>query len=84
MLAAETIDKKITSLLTGLSLQQKKTVLTVVKAFVKEHAGAWEAMDYEDEMEKRFTDYENGKVKAYTIQETITAAKRLYKAKQEK
>ncbi len=84
MLTAKTIDKKITTLLSGLSLQQKKTVLTVVKTFAQEHTTAWEEDEYENEMNKRFTDYEKGNVSTYSIQEAIISAKENYKGKNKK
>jgi len=84
MLTANNIDKKITSLLTGLNIQQKKAVLTVVKTFAQEKGEEWQEEDYMKEMNSRFSDYETGKVKGFTIQETISAAKKAYKAKQNK
>ena len=84
MLTAESIDKKITTLLSGLSLQQKKTVLTVVKKFADEHTTAWEEDEYENEINSRFKDYEKGSVKTYSIQEAITAAKKNYKGNRKK
>lgn len=80
-MVATNIDKKITSLLTELSLQQKKTVLNVVKTFAHEHKEAWLNSDYEVEMNQRFNDLESGKDKGFTIQEAIADAKNDYKSK---
>jgi hypothetical protein len=82
MLATNSIDKKIITLLPALSPQQKKAVLTVVKTFVKEHTEAWDEDAYQIEMEKRCADYENGTVETFTIQETIAAAKASFVEKQ--
>ena len=84
MLTANSIDKKIVTLLTGLNIQQKKAVLTVVKTFAQEKAEEWQEEEYMKEMNSRFSDYETGKVKGYTIQETISAAKKSYKSRQNK
>ncbi len=78
MLATNNIDKKIITLLPALSTEQKKAVLTVVKKFAESHAEAWQEDEYKIEMDRRCADYENGKVKTFTIQETITAAKASY------
>jgi plasmid maintenance system killer protein len=78
---ATNIDKQITTLLTELSLQQKKTVLNVVKTFAHEHKEAWLNSDYEIEMNQRFSDLETGKDKGFTIQEAIADAKNAYKLK---
>ena len=84
MITANSIDKKIVTLLTGLNIQQKKAVLTVVKTFAQEKADEWQEEEYMKEMNSRFTDYETGKVKGHTIQETINAAKKAYKSRQNK
>ena len=84
MLAANSIDKKIVTLLNTLNIQQKKAVLTVVKTFAQEKPSEWQEEDYMKEMNSRFSDYETGKVKGFTIQETISEAKKAYKTKQNK
>ncbi|CAN5497976.1 hypothetical protein BH11BAC5_BH11BAC5_22600 [soil metagenome] len=40
--AAKSLDKEITQYLPQLNVQQKKTVLTVVKTFVKDQADWWD------------------------------------------
>jgi len=82
MLTTSSIDKKITSLLNRLNLQQKKAVLTIVKTFAQEQSGTLTDEDYEKEMNARFSEYERGEVKGYTVQETINDAKKAYKTKQ--
>jgi hypothetical protein len=80
-MVATNIDKQIMSLLTELSLQQKKAVLNVVKTFAHEHKEAWLDSDYDMEMNRRFTDLESGKDKGFTIQKAIADAKNAYKLK---
>ncbi len=75
MLATNTIDKKIITLLPALSTQQKKAVLSVLKTFVEQHTEAWDKDTYHKEMGKRCADYENGTIETFTIQETIAAWK---------
>jgi hypothetical protein len=82
-LTVHTLDKKITRLLTGLSVQQKETVLSVVENFVAtQQQQAWKDDNYEQVMENRFADYENGTVKGFTIEESIAIAQKSFKAKQ--
>ncbi len=84
MLTANSLEKKITTLLTGLNIQQKKAVLTVVKTFAESKSEEWGEEEYVNEMNVRFSELENNKVKGYTIQQTITAAKKANKAKQKR
>ena len=80
MLTANSIDKKITTLLTGLNIQQKKAVLTVEKTFAESKSAESQDDDYVIEMNNRFIEIENNQVKGFTIQQTISAAKKAYKA----
>ena len=75
MLAKNNLDKKIITLLPVLSPQQMKAVLTVVKTFAESYAEAWNDDKYQQDMDKRCSDYENGKVETFTIQQTIASAK---------
>ncbi len=84
MLTAKSIDKKITTLLTGLNIQQKKAVLTVVKTFAESKSTESKEDDYVIEMNNRFLEIENDQVKGFTIQQTISAAKKAYKTKQKR
>ena len=84
MLTDNSIDKKITTLLTGLNIQQKKAVLTVVKTFAESKSAESQEDDYVIEMNNRFLEIENNQVKGFTIQQTISAAKKAYKTKQKR
>jgi len=75
MNAVAAIDKKISDYLLQLNPVQKKAVLGIVKAFAAEHES-----DFDKEMQRRFADYESGKVKGYTLAETEDRARKAYKA----
>ena len=82
MLATNNIDKKIITLLPPLSPKQKKAVLSVVKTFAESHAEGWDEEEYKLEMDRRCTDYENGTVETFTIEQSISAVKASYSKKQ--
>lgn len=79
MVFTNNIDQKIMTLLTALNPNQKEAVLTVVKTFAETSSFGWKDVEeYENEMGKRFAEYEGGDVKAYTIAETIAEARTIY------
>jgi len=82
MLATNSIDKKITTLLPSLSTSQKKAVLGVIKSYVEDNPREDEL--FIKEMDRRTAEYESGKVKGYTFEETMAAARKSYAAKQKK
>jgi len=84
MAATTAIDKQITSFLLQLTPKQKKAVLGVVKTFAEEETNAWNDDDYSKEMNKRFAEYETGKVKGYSLSETEARARQAYQVKKNK
>lgn len=80
MLAANNIDKKITTLLPSLSFKQKKALLSVAKSYIEETP--WQDELFVKEMDRRTEEYDSGKVKGLTIDEVITNARKAYAAKQ--
>ncbi len=80
------IDKKINDYLIKLNSKEKKAVLGVVKTFADKHVNdeVWDDKTYLAEMNKRFKDYESGKVKTYSLDEVENRARAAYKAKRNK
>lgn len=77
MLASDSIDKKITTLLPSLSIKQKKTVLNVVKTFVEDDA--WRDESFIKEMDRRTEEYENGKAKTFSLTQLEQKARANFK-----
>ncbi len=69
------IDKQISDYLLHLSMQQKKAVLSIIKAFAPE-----EEDEFDKEMNLRISEYESGAVKGYTFEESAERARQAYKA----
>lgn len=84
MATAKALDKEINQYLPLLNYRQKKTVLTVVKSFVEEEEARWTDKAYRAEMNRRFTELENGKVKGITLDELEANAKQSYKNRKRK
>lgn len=83
MATSASLDKKITDYLTQLTIRQKKTLLTVAKAFAEEwqEDERWEDEAFIEEIDKRFAEYESGKIKGITLDELETKARQSYKHK---
>lgn len=82
---AKSIDKQINHFLPRLSSRQKETVLTVVKTFAEEaETDRWKDKTFMAEMNRRFSDMENGKVKTYTLEEVEAEARQSFKKKKNK
>ncbi len=64
MNAATTIDKEITQCLPHLNINQKKTVLTVVKTFMKEQKDWWDEIGQEQQqaIDKALAEMQDGKL----------------------
>ena len=81
----KSIDKEITHYLPRLSSRQKETVLTVVKTFAEEgHEDIWKNKEFISEMDRRFAEMENGKVKTYTLEQVETEARQSYSNRKKK
>jgi hypothetical protein len=78
MRALNIVDKQISDNLVQLNLTQKKVVLSVIKAFTAKEN------DFEDEMNKRFAELENGTVTGYTWDEAVDHARLSYKSSKKK
>lgn len=74
----EVLDKEIIHYLPHLSTQQKEVVLSVVKTFAGEETW-WNEKTFIAEMNRRFTELENGKIKGYTLEEMEARAREKYK-----
>ena len=81
-----TIDKQINTYLGQLNPKEKEVVLGVVKTFVeiRHDDDLLDDKDYVAEMDRRFKEMENGKVKLYTLGETESLARQSYKARKRK
>lgn len=83
MARVTSLDKEITAYLTQLTIRQKKTLLTVAKTFAEEQQEdeRWEDPTFIAEMDKRFAEYESGKMKGITLDELESKARQTYKNK---
>lgn len=86
MQAATLLDKKINTYLTQLNTKQKRALLTVAETFVaeQENESRWSSKAFVAEMDKRFAEYESGKVKGITLDEVEKQARISYKNKKAK
>lgn len=84
IMGVATLDKQITQYLGYLNTEQKRAVLSVVKTFAHEEDSLWMDKAFVAEMDKRFSELENGKVKGITLDEMETTARKAYKSKQKK
>lgn len=80
---AKPIVSEITHYLSRLNTEQQKAVLTVVKTFAEE-GGEWNNKEYIAEMDRRFAQMENGKVKGITLDELEAGARQSYKTSKRK
>lgn len=82
---AKSIDKQISNYLPRLSSRQKETVLTVVKTFAEEaKEDIWKDKTFIAEMDRRFAEMKNGKVKTFTLEEVEAEARQTSKRKKNK
>lgn len=81
MSGATSLEKKIAAYLPQLTIRQKKTLLTVAKTFAEEQQEdkRWENKELIAEIDKRFTEYESGKVKGISLDELETKARESYR-----
>jgi hypothetical protein len=86
MEATAALDKKINAYLSQLNTKQKKALITVAETFIteQEKESAWTNKAFIAEMDKRFAEYESGKVKGITLDELETGARAYYKKKKAK
>mgnify|MGYP003513900602 FL=1 len=86
MQAATLLDKKINTYLTQLKKKKKRALLTVAETFVaeQENESRWSSKAFVAEMDKRFAEYESGKVKGITLDEVEKQARISYKNKKAK
>lgn len=84
MAAVKPLDRQINLYLGHLSVEQKEVVLSVVKNFVGKEEIWWDDKRYVAEMDRRFAELENGKVKGYTLEEMETGARLAYKKSKRK
>lgn len=82
MASVKTVDKEINHYLERLSPRQKETVLTVVKTFAEEdYIDPWNDKDFLSDLDKRTSEYENGKIKPLTLEELEKGARKSFKIK---
>lgn len=86
MKSATLLDKKINSYLTKLSIPQKKALLTVAETFAEEqeNENRWGDKAFVAEMDKRFEEYESGKIKAVSLESLEQKAKQSYSRRKAK
>jgi hypothetical protein len=84
--AISSLDRQINNYLPQLNTQQKKAVLSVVKSYVAPHQenDPEEDKAYVAEMNRRFKEMEEGKVKLFTLDEAEAHARASYKPKKRK
>lgn len=80
MIATNSIEKKITAQLIHLTPKQKKVVLSVVETFAEEQTDILEDKEFIAELDRRSAELESGKIKGYTLEQTMVAARKLVKA----
>ena len=77
------LDKKINTVLTRLTAKQKKALLTVAETFVEEQGENYDA-GFLKEIDKRFAEYESGKVKGISLDSLEAKARKSYSIKKAK
>jgi len=80
----KTIDKKINSYLSHLSIKQKEAVLTVVKTFAEEEQPAWAEKDLIAVLDRRTAEYEAGNAKVFSLDQMERNARRYHKTQSRK
>lgn len=78
------LEKEITQYLGRLSTQQQEVVLSVVKTFAGKEEPWWDDKKYLAEMNRRFAEMGNGKLKGYTLEEMEEGAREAYKNREGK
>ncbi len=79
-----TIEKEIIDYLSILSLNEKETVLSVVKTIAQAHNGydnIWDDNVFSEEIDKRVASYENGTAKVLKFEEMKKAVIDAYQTK---
>lgn len=84
MAESKPLEKEITQYLGHLSIQQKEVVLSVVKSFAGKEEPWWDDKKYVAEMNRRFVELENGKLKGYSLEEMEAGAREAYKNRKRK
>jgi hypothetical protein len=77
------LDKKINTVLTKLTSRQKQALLTVAETFVEKQTDSYDA-GFLKEIDKRFAEYESGKVKGISLETLETRARKSYQNKKAK
>ena len=67
-----------------MSTHQNEVVLSVVKTIAGKEEAWWDDKAYEAEMDKRFIEMENDKLKGLTLEELETGARQAYKIRKRK
>jgi predicted deacetylase len=75
--SAKTLDKKITNYLLKLNTRQKEAVLTVIKTFAEEQ-DIWEDEEFLSMLDKRASEFEEGKAKVFTLAEVQAKARKFH------
>jgi len=81
--AITTIDKQITNYLVRLNTKEKEAVLSVVKTFAENRQDSDPRGNkaFIAELDRRTTEYEDGKAKILTLDQLEAGARKAYKAK---
>lgn len=81
--AAKPLDKEINQYLSHLNTEQKKAVLTVVKAIAEkqQEEDLWEDEAFIAELDRRTDEYESGKTKVLTLDQLEARVRKAYKTK---
>ena len=77
------LDKKINTVLTKLTSRQKQALLTVAETFVEEQSDSYD-IGFLKKIDKRFAEYENGKVKGISLETLEARARKSYQSKKAK
>ena len=77
------LDKKISTVLTKLTSRQKQALLTVAETFVEEQTESYNT-GLLKEIDKRFAEYESGKVKSISLDTLEARARKSYQSKKAK
>jgi hypothetical protein len=77
------LDKKINTVLTKLTSRQKQALLTVAETFVEEQSGSYDT-GFLKEIDKRFAEYESGKIKGISLDTLEARARKSYSSKKAK
>lgn len=83
MLSAGLLDEKITAYLGFLNTAQKRALLALAETFIEEHEVKSKLKDtsFNEEINKRFAEYEGGKIKPISLDSLEARVTTLYKTK---